>query len=438
MRLAFNVPLTASLTRAHMARPPTSRPAPRATLIWRGDSADDVRAAGAAIAAGKLVAFPTETVYGLGANANDADAVRAVFVAKGRPPDNPLIVHVANVAALATARLTKMPLQPIATAVTAAFWPGPLTLVLPRLPESDICTLVTAGLDSVAVRVPRHPVAIALLAEAGVPVAAPSANSSGRPSPTGPEHVFADLDGRIDGILDAGLQSNEAILSNWGVESTVVDLTDEKNPTILRPGVISASDLERVSGVRFRIHSPRASQPANAVSSLPSPSVVDCGGVDAPQTGALEALEHNTYRRDAPKAPGMKYRHYAPHSPVFLCNPGEVVNMIRKHLASPGASDARQAVGLMADAETCAEAKSELAGENIAYVSCGVRGDVASVARSLYGSLRAFDGEGQYAVPPPGVRVIVAVAFENADDGIAGAVMNRLRKAASAPVGGGL
>lgn len=425
MRVAFTGPVTASLTRAHMARPSTCQPSARPTQTWRGDSASDLRLAGKALASGKLVAFPTETVYGLGANANDTDAVREVFVAKGRPQDNPLIVHVASAAALAGANLTRTPLRPVASAVTAAFWPGPLTLVLPRLPDSDVSPLVTAGLDSVAIRVPAHPVASALLVEAGVPVAAPSANHSGRPSPTVAAHVHADLDGRIDGIVDACTHCADSDLSNCGLESTVVDLTNEECPTILRPGAISASDLERVSGVKFTTHSS---------SSLQSSTASDRS--DA--SGTTIVANDEALREDAPKAPGMKYRHYAPQSPVVLCSRDEVVDTIRRQISAISSGGADHAIGLLADLETCAKTRATLTDENVAYVTCGKRGDAASVARGLYGGLRAFDGEGEHAVPPPGVRVIVAVALEGCDDGIAAAVMNRLRKAACAPVGGGL
>jgi L-threonylcarbamoyladenylate synthase len=435
MRLAFSLPLTASLSRAQMPRPPSS-PLTLATRSWRGNSDDDLRAAAAALAAGKLVAFPTETVYGLGADARNSDAVRAVFAAKGRPQDNPLIVHLASAAALAQARLTPVPLLPVAAAVTGAFWPGPLTVVLPCIPGASVSRLVTAGLDSVAIRVPRHPVALALLEAAGVPVAAPSANCSGRPSPTEAAHVFADLRGRIDGVVDGswdgGGEGGASDFELCGLESTVVDLTDESRPTILRPGAISASALERVAGVAFRTHAPTTTR---GLTTAGTPT-----DGDSPR----QAGEGSTACDGAtatPRAPGMKYRHYAPRAPVILCAPDGAAAEVQKQLELHGRSrgPSRPTVGLLADAETCDEVRGKLtelpaAAGGVACVACGARGDVASVARALYSSLRAFDGEGERAVPAPGVAVIVAVALPDAEDGIAAAVMNRLRKAASAPL----
>lgn len=216
---------------------------------------------------GELVAFPTETVYGLGALATAADAVARVFVAKGRPSDNPLIVHLASPREI---DLYARP-GPVVSELAAAFMPGPLTLVLPS--RQSIPAIVRAGLPSVALRIPDHPLALELLERTG-PLVAPSANRSGRPSPTRASHVVDDLDGRIAAVLDGGS-------CRVGIESTVLDLCS-RTPRILRPGTISAADIAAVIG-------PVATAD--------------------PRSGDQSA---------APPAPGMKYRHYAPAIPVEL------------------------------------------------------------------------------------------------------------------------
>ncbi|MFO1071235.1 MAG: L-threonylcarbamoyladenylate synthase [Geminicoccaceae bacterium] len=192
--------------------------------------------AATALRHGRLVAFPTETVYGLGGHAGDDAAVATIYRAKGRPAHNPLIVHVADLAAArALAELT-----PMATALAEAFWPGPLTLVLPRRPGAGISAHATAGLATIALRIPSHPVAQALLAAAGLPVAAPSANPSGRVSPTLAQHVAAELGAAVDLVLDGGA-------CPVGVESTVIDLSGEV-PRLLRPGGLARAELERLAG----------------------------------------------------------------------------------------------------------------------------------------------------------------------------------------------
>ncbi|MBQ8537557.1 MAG: threonylcarbamoyl-AMP synthase [Clostridia bacterium] len=219
---------------------------------------------------GKLVAFPTETVYGLGANALDVQAVLSIFAAKGRPADNPLIVHVAEFEALEPlCHVTE-----VAKKLMAAFWPGPLTLLLPKKPA--VPGEVTAGLDTVAVRMPSHPVAHALLKACQVPVAAPSANRSGKPSPTQAHHVFDDMQGRIPMILDGGP-------CQVGVESTVLDVTCDP-PCILRPGGITKEMLETVL-----------------------PQVAVAGSVLRPLEKGEKAL-----------SPGMRYQHYAPQGQLTL------------------------------------------------------------------------------------------------------------------------
>jgi len=189
--------------------------------------------------AGALVAFPTETVYGLGADATNGRAVAAIFAAKGRPRFNPLIVHVPDLAG--AERIAVM--TPAARALTGAFWPGPLTLVLQRRAEAGISDLVSAGLDTIAVRVPAHPIAQGLLAAAGCPLAAPSANRSGRVSPTTAAHVLEDLDGRVSMILDGGATVH-------GLESTVLDATGD-SVVLLRPGAVPREAIEAVLGGRL-------------------------------------------------------------------------------------------------------------------------------------------------------------------------------------------
>lgn len=220
---------------------------------------------------GKLVVFPTETVYGIGANGLEPEAVKSIFVAKGRPQDNPLILHVASVDQIASL-VREFPLE--AQKLAEAFWPGPLTLILPK---SDAVPFETSGgLDTVALRIPSHPVALQLLKEADLPVAAPSANRSGSPSPTNAEHVWEDLRGRVDLILDGGA-------TQIGIESTVLSLVGTV-PTILRPGAITAADLEPIIGE------------------------VALG------SGVLSPLEET----EPSLSPGTKYRHYAPKAQVFL------------------------------------------------------------------------------------------------------------------------
>jgi len=231
-------------------------------------SADGIAAAAAILAAGGLVALPTETVYGLGADATDGTAVAGIYAAKGRPSFNPLIAHVPDLAA--AERLAVF--DAVSARLARAFWPGPLTLVLPRRPDCPVSDLATAGLDTLAVRVPDHPVARRLLAALGRPVAAPSANRSGHVSPTTAAHVLADLDGRIDAVLDGGP-------TRVGVESTILAVT-EGVVRILRPGGLARADIEAVVGAPV---------------------------VDGPASDDV-----------APLAPGMLTSHYAPAARVRL------------------------------------------------------------------------------------------------------------------------
>ena len=272
------------------------------TLRLAADPAG-IATAAATLRRGGLVAFPTETVYGLGADAGLVEAVAALYAAKGRPRFNPLIAHVTDLGAA----LGQGTFGRDALALARAFWPGPLTLVVPTAPGCTVSDLARAGLDSVALRVPSHPVARALIAAAGVPVAAPSANRSGRISPTTADHVHADLDGRIDAVLDGG--STEV-----GVESTIVSCLEK--PTLLRPGGVTREAIEAVLGHRLAApaaegsptvapgmllshYAPRAAVRLDAETLRPGEAGLDFGGRFAGQGGDVLDLSQ---RRDLAEA----------------------------------------------------------------------------------------------------------------------------------------
>lgn len=357
-----------------------------------------VAEAAAVLRAGGLVAFPTETVYGLGANALDGQAVLRIFTAKGRPADNPLIVHVA--AAEEAAALTAGPLPATAVLLMEAFWPGPLTLVLPG--AGKVAPEVSAGLSSVALRMPDHPVALALIRAAGTPVAAPSANTSGRPSPTTAGHVKEDLDGLIEVVLDGGT-------CGLGLESTVLDLTGE-TPVILRPGAVTPEDIARVAGKV--LVDPAADGPVRAASRQPDYSL--------PAAGPKPASEGCPTGKDSsrPRSPGFKYTHYAPAAPLFLFEgspekvAAKVLEAARAHVA------AGRRVGILAAGD---RKDYREAGE---LILTGRRDAPATVAAGLYAALRKFDAAG--------VDVILAEGLDGG--GVALAVRNRLRKAAGGRV----
>ncbi|MFX3624421.1 MAG: L-threonylcarbamoyladenylate synthase [Ectobacillus sp.] len=300
---------------------------------------------------GEVVAFPTETVYGLGADATNDGAVAKIFEAKGRPSDNPLIVHIASRAQLEQLAAS---IPPAAEVLMKHFWPGPLTLIFPK--KDGVSGRVTAGLDTVAVRMPDHPVALALIAKAGVPVAAPSANRSGRPSPTLAVHVYEDLNGRIAGIVDGGA-------TGVGVESTVLDCTSSP-PAILRPGGVTKEQLEEAIGM---VH-------------------MDPG------------LQSET---EKPKSPGMKYTHYAPKAPLIIV---EGTKEFLQRLVKQ-----RQEEGLQVGVLTTEDNASFY--EADAVIPCGRRSDLSTVAAKLYEVLRAFDAAG--------VEVIYSEAFPKEGIGIA-------------------
>jgi L-threonylcarbamoyladenylate synthase len=267
---------------------------------------ENIAAAARYLAQGGLVAFPTETVYGLGADATNGFAVAAIFSAKQRPAFNPLILHFPN--AELVARFAEM--TPLAAKLAAAFWPGPLTLVLRKLPGAPIVDLATAGLDTVAVRVPAHAIAQALLWQAGRPIAAPSANKSGRISPTTAQHVAAEFGDEISIILDGGA-------TEVGLESTIVDATGEV-PVLLRPGGVARGEIEWVAG---------------------------CAVVD-PVLGAA----------DAPSAPGQLESHYAPRAAVRLnvteVRAGEALLAFGTPLAHGGAMESLSERGDVVEAAT--------------------------------------------------------------------------------------
>lgn len=325
-----------------------------------------IQEAGAILKNGGLVAFPTETVYGLGADALNAEAASRTYAAKGRPSDNPLIVHIADMDALERI-VDNIPQS--AFWLAENFWPGPLTMIFDK--SEDVPYGTTGGLDTVAVRMPANQIAQELIRAAGGYVSAPSANTSGRPSPTMAEHVQADLDGKIDMILDGG--SVEI-----GLESTIVDMTVEP-PMILRPGAITAEMMEPV-----------------------------IGDVDIDET----VLGNESDK--APKAPGMKYRHYAPKAQLAIVegNIKEEVLAIRQ-LSYEAIRKGRK-VGIIAT------------GETVRYYTNGVVKNIGSrendktIARNLYAVLREFDEED--------VELIYSESF--AVNGIGNAIMNRLEKAA--------
>ena len=330
------------------------------TIVFHPESDPNaVRDAAAILRRGGLLGIPTETVYGLGADALNEDAVSRIFLAKGRPQDNPLIIHVPDASWLES---YCRDVPPAAYRLAERFWPGPLTMILPR---RDIVPLqTTGGLETVGVRCPNHPVTLAIIEAAGVPIAAPSGNTSGRPSPTTAAHE--DMDGRIDGIVDGGP-------CTVGVESTIIDLTVTP-PRLLRPGGLPLESLRQVLGEV---------------------------AVDKAVTGLLAAGER-------PRAPGMKYRHYAPHAPVTVVT------------GAPERS-ARRIQGLLSDTAgvICFDEYAPLFPGHIIH-KLGPAADKSAQARHVFDALRTFDGTD-----------VTEIFAQCPDDGGLGlAVANRLKKAA--------
>lgn len=315
---------------------------------------------------GGVVAFPTETVYGLGANALDEEAVRKIFEAKGRPQDNPLIVHISNEEQLSKYVVN---IPKIAKKLISEFWPGPLTIIFEK---NDLIPHVTsAGLSTIGIRMPNNKVALELIEKSGVPVAAPSANISGRPSPTDIKRCIEDLNGRVDYILGAEK-------SDVGLESTIVDITCNP-PCVLRPGGVT---LEMLREINKEIYIDKA----------------------------IMQKENNNLK---PKAPGMKYRHYAPNAKVRVVEGStekmvEKINEMMHNYIEQGLT-----VGIMATDETKDYYKNGL------VMSLGSREDLSTVSKNLFTRLREFDDNK--------VEIILSEAFEEKGLGIA--IMNRLRKA---------
>lgn len=321
-----------------------------------------------ALRTGKVVAIPTETVYGLGANALNTEAVSKIFKAKGRPSDNPLIVHIADKEKVFEL-VESVPEK--AAELMDKFWPGPLTLVLRKSPK--IPDIITAGLDTVAIRMPEHPVARELIRLAGVPVAAPSANVSGKPSTTTAQHVLDDMDGKIEIIVDAGS-------SRVGLESTVLDVTVEP-PVLLRPGGVTPGQLEKYIGR------------------------VD---IDKTILGKINA-------ENVPKSPGMKYKHYSPEAQVVIVKSEDKLKQTAKilELAQENKSQGKK-VGICATVQTAAEYKG------FETLSMGDRDHPETIAASLFALLREFDDRA--------VDIIFAEAVDQHEVGLA--IMNRMVKAA--------
>ena len=316
---------------------------------------------------GGLVAFPTETVYGLGGNGLDSTACEKIYIAKGRPSDNPLILHISEFEEL---NPIVREISPAAKALMDAFWPGPLTMVFPK---SDIVPeKATGGLDTVAVRFPNHPVARAIIKAAGLPIAAPSANSSGKPSPTRASHVEFDLNGKIDMIVDGGA-------AEWGLESTIVDVSGEV-PMILRPGAVTKEMMEEVVGT-VEI----------------DPAILQKPAADL-----------------KPKAPGMKYTHYSPKAEVILVK-GEttaVADEINRLAAEDMAHGLK--TGVMATEETKDLYKADI------VLSLGSRERPEEIGANLFKYLRKFDFLG--------AERVYSEVFSEEGEGMA--IMNRLNKAA--------
>jgi L-threonylcarbamoyladenylate synthase len=354
----------------------------------------------------QVVVFPTETVYGLGANALDAEAAQRIFTTKGRPADNPLIVHVSSLEMLHTILPKDYTISKTYSKLMDSFWPGALTLLFPAEP-SIIPSIITAKQSTVAVRMPSHPVARALIHVAGVPLAAPSANSSGKPSPTRAEHVMRDLGavGKVPLVLDGGP-------CQIGLESTVVDgLSDDGAIRVLRPGGVTVEDLERVLAEGAE------------------------DGEDVPKVLVHRRDYTDEAMEQAPSTPGMKYRHYSPSVPVVLVNTrgeslssksneasvsfGELLTSLRSDHGSEGnASNFR--IGVLAPSDSPLANLTASTGASTQLFPLGTLADPATSANRLFDGLLSLEKDG--------VHVILIEAIEEDREGLA--FMNRVRKAA--------
>lgn len=329
------------------------------TKIYQLNQIDE---AAAAIQRGELVAFPTETVYGLGADATNEQAVKNVYRAKGRPSDNPLIVHV-NSVAMVEQYAAAIPEN--ARKLMKRFWPGSLTIILP-IKKGSLSKTVTGGLSTVAFRFPDCQPTLDLIGKAGVPIVGPSANTSGKPSPTTAQHVYHDLNGKITGILDNGP-------TRVGVESTVLDMSTD-TPVILRPGAVTKADIEGV-------------------------------------IGSIDLNHHHVGKNEIPKAPGMKYKHYAPSAQVYIVDEGTDWTQVVKWVAAQPFD-----VGFMAEEKILQGLSLPM---NAVQFSLG--NGVKDASARLFDGLREFDDEHN-------IKAIVTQAFPARDLGRA--YMNRLNKSA--------
>ena len=342
------------------------------TIIKKTTENDAFSMASDILRNGGLVAFPTETVYGLGGNALDPRASEKIYAAKGRPSDNPLIVHIANRADVAE---LASEIPPIAEKLMDRFWPGPMTIIFNK--KDIVPKETTGGLDTVAIRMPSHPDAARLIRESGVYIAAPSANASGRPSTSTAQHVEEDLSGRIDMILDGGPV-------DIGIESSIIDVTGDV-PVILRPGFITRKDFSELIGEVY----------IDPAIIKPDPTI-------------------------RPKAPGMKYTHYAPKGSLTIiedkASPAEVTeNVIStiNRLVAEAAAEGKKAAVL-----TTRDQADKYSSENIILLGEGASGE--EVAKHLYSALRECDDIG--------AELIYSESFNR--DELGGAIMNRLLKAA--------
>lgn len=331
-------------------------------------TSENIREAAEIIKNGGLVAFPTETVYGLGANALDPAAVSKIYAAKGRPSDNPMIVHIARASDIG--QLTPRLSEDIVTLIDT-FWPGPLTMVLKK--KDIVPEVTTGGLDTVAVRMPDNPHALALINESGCPIAAPSANISGKPSPTKAQHVIDDLSGKIDAVI-------EGEDCRVGIESTVVDMTGSV-PTILRPGILTAEDIEAALGKKVVYDKSLTVRP------------------DAAAVGKADDLDAGFGDDFKPKSPGMKYKHYAPKAEMLVVEGqrDNVKNEIER-----------------------LKALNEKIGNRVGVILFEEKAFIEA-AHDLFADLREMDKED--------VDLILAGALSD-NDGVGFAVMNRMLKSA--------
>ena len=331
-------------------------------------SEKEIKDATELLRAGELVAFPTETVYGLGANALDERAVKSIFTAKGRPSDNPLIIHIGEEKDIEN--LISEGVPQLAKKLMDKFWPGPLTLILPK--SQKVPEVTTGGLNTVAVRMPDHPIALKLIKETGLPLAAPSANLSGKPSPTLAEHVIEDLAGRVAGIIDGGQ-------TGLGVESTVVDLSREV-PILLRPGGVTYEEL-----------------------------LAELGQVE------IDPVVKSKFANESKAAisPGMKYRHYAPQAEVILIEGKE--DKIKDKIKKLINANEDKKIGVMVSKEL----EDYYSGVNVKIM--GSKDNLIEISQSIFKLLREFDEEGIERILIEGLEL----------KGLGLAIMNRLRKSAA-------